>query len=100
MRILKRPLIVEDVSLCCPAIGGLPGPYIKDFLAKLGAKGIYELIHKYADHSVQVICVAGYARPEMEPVLFEGIVEGIIVAPRGEPERDRSSWNSIVIMHI
>ena len=43
LRILNRPLIVEDVSLCCPAIGGLPGPYVKDFLKKIGDKGIYEL---------------------------------------------------------
>ena len=44
-------------------------------------------IHKYDDHSVQVICVVGYIKPGIEPVLFEGIVEGAIVAPRGHPPR-------------
>lgn len=96
LRIFNRPLIVEDVSLCCPAIGGLPGPYIKDFLKKLGEQGIYELIHKYDDHSVQVICIAGYVRPGMEPVLFEGIVEGTIVEPRGHTRHGSLSWNPIV----
>ncbi len=96
LRILERPLIVEDVSLCCPAIGGLPGPYIKDFLRYLGDYGLYELIHKYADHSVQTICLAGYIEPGKEPVIFEGIVEGTIVAPRGKSKQGLYSWNPIV----
>lgn len=96
LRILKRPLIVEDVSLCCPAIGGLPGPYVKEFLTKIGDRGIYEMVHKYEDHSVQVICVVGYIKPGIEPILFEGILEGIVVAPRGSTKHGPLSWNPIV----
>lgn len=99
--LLKRPLIVEDVSLCCPAIGGLPGPYIKDFLIKLGARGIYELIHKYEDFSVRVICLAAYIAESNQPIIFEGIHEGTIVAPRtaaspGENAENFHGWNPIV----
>lgn len=96
LRILNQPLIVEDVSLFCPAIGGLPGPYIKDFLRKLGEQGLYELIHKYADHSVSVGCLAAYIEPESEPWIFEGIQEGTIVAPRGQTKHGNISWNPIV----
>ena len=35
----KQPLITEDTSLCFNAYGGLPGPYIKDFLEKLKPEG-------------------------------------------------------------
>lgn len=97
LHILKRPLVVEDVSLCCPAIGGLPGPYIKDFLKALGDKGLYELIHKYSNHSVEVICIVGYIEPNIEPTLFEGIVKGSIVAPKGELRHGIYSWNPIVL---
>lgn len=97
LRILERPLVVEDVSLCCPALGGLPGPYIKDFLKAIGDQGIYELIHKYADHSVQVVCIAAYIEPGGEPKLFEGIVDGKIVAPKGEMRHGLHSWNTIVL---
>lgn len=97
LRILGRPLVVEDVSLCCPALGGLPGPYIKDFLKAIGDQGIYELIHKYPDHSVQVICIAAYIEPGREPKLFEGIVEGKIVAPKGGMRHGVHSWNPIVL---
>ncbi len=96
LRILQRPLIVEDVSLCCPAIGGLPGPYIKDFLRSIGDVGLYELIHNYTDHAVQVICLVGYIEPDKEPIIFEGIVEGTIVAPRGATRHGVYSWNPIV----
>ena len=38
---INGPAIVEDVSLCFNALKGLPGPYIKDFLEKLGPEGLY-----------------------------------------------------------
>lgn len=95
LRILHRPLIVEDVSLCCTAIGGLPGPYVKDTLQKIGAHGIYELIHKYEDHTAQAICVAAYIKPGIEPLIFEGIVEGHIVAPKGELQHGAVSFTPI-----
>jgi len=99
--LLKRPLIVEDVSLCCPAIGGLPGPYVKDFLLKLGSQGLYELIHKYSDHSVQVICLAAYIEEGIQPIIFEGAQEGTIVAPRVSSNlsgggANLQGWNPIV----
>ena len=95
-KILQRPLIVEDVSLCCPAIGGLPGPYIKDFLRKLGEKKLQELIHKYSDHSVKVICLAAFIERDKEPLIFEGVQEGTIVSPRGNTRHGVHSWNPIV----
>lgn len=96
LSIINRPLIVEDVSLCCPALGGLPGPYVKDFLKSIGDEGLYELISKYEDHSVQTICVVGYITPGNEPLFFEGIVEGTIVAPRGKNKHGVYGWNPIV----
>lgn len=96
-QILKRPLVVEDVALCCPAIGGLPGPYIKDFLLKLGDEGLYRLIHKYDDHSVEAICNVAYIAPDAEPLIFEGSIKGSIVAPKGEMRHGKVSWNTIFL---
>jgi inosine triphosphate pyrophosphatase len=36
---IKGPCLVEDTSLCFNALGGLPGPYIKWFLSKIGPEG-------------------------------------------------------------
>ena len=97
LKILKRPLIVEDVSFCCKALNGLPGPYVKEFLIRLKDHGIYELIHKYEDHSAQAICLAAFIKPGMEPMLFEGAIEGKVVAPRGETKHGTHSWNTIFL---
>lgn len=32
--------MTEDTALCFEAMGGLPGPYIKDFLGALGHEGL------------------------------------------------------------
>jgi inosine triphosphate pyrophosphatase len=36
---LGAACVTEDTALCFEALGGLPGPYIKDFLGKLGHEG-------------------------------------------------------------
>lgn len=46
---INGPAIVEDVSLCFNALKGLPGPYIKDFLEKLGPEGLYQLLQGFSD---------------------------------------------------
>ena len=37
--LLGGPCITEDTALCFAALNGLPGPYIKYFLAELGHDG-------------------------------------------------------------
>lgn len=95
MKQLHRPLVVEDVSLCCNALQGLPGPYIKEFLERLSERGLAELIHRYEDHRAQVICAVAYMEPNSEPVIFEGILHGAIVLPRGMTRIGKQSFNPI-----
>lgn len=94
VRILGRPVIVEDVSLCFNAWNGMPGPYVKDFLEALGPNGLAELILKETDTRVQAICTVAYATPGSEPILFEGIIEGKVVRPRGTLSHGAVSFNS------
>ncbi len=67
LALLQRPLLLEDVSVHCEAINGLPGPYAKDFLIALGELGLYELIHKYENHSAHVTCLVAFAKQEQSP---------------------------------
>ena len=39
IEIAQAPVLIEDVSLCFNALGGMPGPYIKWFLEKLKPEG-------------------------------------------------------------
>jgi len=78
------PLLVEDTSLCYNALHGLPGPYIKDFLSKLGTKNLYKLIDGFEDKSAYSQCIFGLIHKKGEKgQLFIGQTKGRIVDPRG-----------------
>jgi inosine triphosphate pyrophosphatase len=95
---LGEPCFVEDTSLCFNALNGLPGPYIKEFMNRLGdgnlqlsRENLVKLLAGFDDKSAQAICMIGYCEPGKEAVCFEGITTGTIVEPRG----DRFQWDPI-----
>lgn len=99
---VKAPLIVEDVSFACPALGGLPGPYIKHFLHALKPEGLAELVHKASpkhttSHPVEVSCHVAYIAPGQEPIYAVGSMQGQVVAFKDPSGRHPMSWNSIYI---
>lgn len=47
------PVMVEDTSLCYNALGGMPGPYIKWFLDKLGHEGLNKILAGYDVRQVE-----------------------------------------------
>lgn len=78
------PVIVEDTSLCFNALQGLPGPYIKWFLEKLGHVGLNKLLAAYEDKSAFAQCIFAYsAGADSVPTVFVGRTEGSIVEARG-----------------
>ncbi|XP_022816981.1 inosine triphosphate pyrophosphatase-like [Spodoptera litura] len=83
-RLLKGPVMVEDTSLCYNALKGLPGPYIKWFIYKLGPEGLNNLLTGWDDKSAKAISTFAYCSDcEINVKLFQGVVTGQIVAPRG-----------------
>ncbi|KPI89010.1 Inosine triphosphate pyrophosphatase [Leptomonas seymouri] len=42
------PVIVDDTSLEFDALGGLPGPYVKWFLDRLGVEGLLKMVRGFA----------------------------------------------------
>ncbi|XP_033642863.1 inosine triphosphate pyrophosphatase-like [Asterias rubens] len=82
---VKGPVIVEDTCLCFNALGGMPGPYIKWFLSKLGPSGLHRLLTDWTDKSAYALCTFAYSSGNLEdPVqLFRGKTPGLIVSPRG-----------------
>ncbi|KAI4311372.1 hypothetical protein MLD38_036275 [Melastoma candidum] len=78
------PVLVEDTCLCFNALKGLPGPYIKWFLQKIGHEGLNNLLMAYEDKSAYALCAFSFALgPDSEPITFLGKTEGKIVPPRG-----------------
>jgi inosine triphosphate pyrophosphatase len=78
------PCITEDTCLCFNALQGLPGPYIKWFLEKLGHDGLNKMLVGFEDKSAYALCTFTYsAGPDSTPIVFDGRTEGRIVPPRG-----------------
>lgn len=81
---VNGPVLVEDTCLCFNALKGLPGPYIKWFLQKIGHQGLNNLIMAYEDKSAYAMCIFSLALgPNVEPITFVGKTLGKIVPARG-----------------
>ncbi|THU91054.1 Ham1-like protein [Dendrothele bispora CBS 962.96] len=84
--ILNGPCITEDTALCYEALNGLPGPFIKYFLADIGHEGLNNLLVGFPTKNAWALCTFAYsAGPGSEPMLFEGRTDGKIVPARGPP---------------
>jgi len=83
LKVLNRPLFVEDTSLCFTALKELPGPYINDFIKKLGPKKLAMMLDSFKDKRAKAVCTIGLARPGKEIKIIEAADFGTIVAPRG-----------------
>ncbi|GFR48714.1 hypothetical protein Agub_g10671 [Astrephomene gubernaculifera] len=83
-RLVGGAVMVEDTSLCFNALGGLPGPYIKWFLEKLGHDGLNRMLAGFEDKTAYAQCIFAYTPgPDQEPLVFVGRTPGRIVAARG-----------------
>lgn len=88
-RELKKPVLIEDTCLCFNALKGLPGPYIKWFLKKLGPGGLTRLLTGWEDKSAEAVCTFAYCDGEckdLDVIMFQGITKGTIVEPRGSKD--------------
>ncbi|XP_067934955.1 inosine triphosphate pyrophosphatase-like isoform X3 [Watersipora subatra] len=83
-RAVKGSVLIEDTCLCFNALGGMPGPYIKWFLDKIGPDGLFKMLHGFEDKTAYAMCTFGFTTgPDAEVELYCGKCPGKIVAPRG-----------------
>ncbi|KAL5362535.1 inosine triphosphate pyrophosphatase-like protein [Aspergillus floccosus] len=84
--IVQGPVLVEDSALEFRAMKGLPGPYVKYFFEALGNDGLNKLLDGFDDRTAEAVCTFAYSPgPSVEPRVFQGRIEGVIVSPRGPP---------------
>ncbi|XP_009593548.1 inosine triphosphate pyrophosphatase isoform X2 [Nicotiana tomentosiformis] len=94
---VNGPVLVEDTCLCFNALKGLPGPYIKWFLQKIGHEGLNNLLLAYEDKTAYAMCVFSLALgPNTEPLTFVGKTLGRIVPARGPND---FGWDPIFQPH-
>lgn len=73
---IKKPVIVEDISLEIKALNGLPGTFIKFFLKTLGTEGTVRLISGQTTDTKVTAAVAIYDGQKLK--IFKGIVCGTL----------------------
>ena len=76
-----KPVVVEDVEAGLEKLNGLPGPFIKFFLKKLGNDALYQLVGREGERATISCSIAYYDGKSMLTV--RGDVPGVVVAPRG-----------------
>jgi non-canonical purine NTP pyrophosphatase (RdgB/HAM1 family) len=75
------PVVVEDVSASLEHLNGLPGPFIKFFMKRLGNDALYQLANHESEAATITCAVAYYDGENL--ITLRGDVDGTIVAPRG-----------------
>lgn len=77
-----KPVVVEDVSAGLEKLGGLPGPFVKFFIKKLGDDVLYQLAGSESEPAVVSCSIAYYDGDTLMTV--RGDVKGMVVQSRGE----------------
>ena len=77
------PVVVDDTGFFIHDLDGFPGPYASYVDDTLGIQRVWELAADLSDKSASFRCAIGYADQDGTRV-FEGRVDGRLVAPRGE----------------
>ncbi len=82
--VVRKPVLVEDVSLSFNALGDLPGPYIKWFVEHAGDEACCRMLDGFSDRGAVIRCTFGYYDgTTME--FFDSELPGTIsTEPRGE----------------
>ena len=73
---IKKPVVVEDISLEIKALNGLPGTFVKFFLQKLGTEGTVKLIDDAKTDTTVTAAVAIYNGKDLK--IFKGKVSGTL----------------------
>jgi len=76
------PVVVEDVSAALKHLNGLPGPFIKFFMKRLGNDALHQLSTHDGEAATISCAVAYYDGANL--VTLRGDAEGTVVAPRGD----------------
>lgn len=80
---LRRPVVVEDVALHFDAMGGLPGPYVRDFLCGMPLSHLYGLVRARDHAGVAAVSALAFTRDGRDVCVVVGKARGLVRDPTG-----------------
>lgn len=75
---LKKPIMVDDISLSFNALGNLPGTYINDFSKVMGNEGLVGLLKDKKDRTAVAQLTVVFMDRSGKDHLFVGLIKGTI----------------------
>lgn len=94
-----HPVIAQDAGFSMPDWGGFPGPFVKFALQTLGLDGFLTLAKAKSRKCEFKECLAYYDSSLAEPVLFEGVIPGVLAdEPKGQLLE--THWSELVLLFI
>lgn len=93
---LNRKIVLEDTGLFFEAYGGFPGALPKFVYKTLGYKGIFKLLEG-ENRNAYFKTVAAYCEAGSEPILFEGVMRGVIANEVHNQDKDAMPYDRIFI---
>ncbi|AVK75657.1 GTP cyclohydrolase [Pandoravirus kuranda] len=91
---LRRPVVVEDVALHFDAMGGLPGPYVRDFLCGMPLSHLYGLVRARDHTGVMAVSALAFTRDGRDVCVIVGKARGLVRDPTGYEHMP--SWYPLV----
>jgi non-canonical purine NTP pyrophosphatase (RdgB/HAM1 family) len=82
--IIKKPVLVEDVSLTFEAMGKLPGPFIKWFHKELGNEGLCRMLDIYENRNAFSEVMYGLHTGHDIHLFHSSIKGSISMKPQGD----------------
>ncbi|KKP96193.1 MAG: Non-canonical purine NTP pyrophosphatase [Microgenomates group bacterium GW2011_GWC1_38_14] len=86
-KILRKPVIIDDVGVFIEAWNGFPGPFAKFILDKLGNRRVLEILKSEKNRNVTVTSAVGY-RDGKNTHVFLGEVQATLA----HEERGTEGW--------
>ncbi|HVZ67192.1 MAG TPA: RdgB/HAM1 family non-canonical purine NTP pyrophosphatase [Patescibacteria group bacterium] len=83
-KVVKKPVIVDDVGFYIEALNGFPGPFVKYFLDSLTNEGVLRLMENEKNRKVKVAAAIGYHDGKNAHVFIGEFIGQIVSKIRGD----------------
>ena len=95
VKLLGKPVVVEDSGFAIDALNGFPGTYIKYTLATIGVEGLLRLAAPFPAASCRFISVMCYAAPDGTQRTFVDTSAVGILADAVDPAPAPNAWSEL-----